>query len=106
MQLLGAPSRRRSTPVTLRVKDEDGRPTTAAFEIRDTAGRVYPLPSKRLEPDFFFHPQVYRADGETVRLPAGRYSVVMSRGPESVAKTVRISSKGVAFSLNPSCSWE
>lgn len=74
-------------PITLRVRDENGRPTTAAFEIRDSAGRVYPLPSKRLEPDFFFHPQVYRADGETVRLPAGRYQIQMSRGPETLAKT-------------------
>jgi len=73
-------------PVTFRVKDEEGRPAMAAFEIRDSAGRVYPLPSKRLEPDFFFHPQVYRADGETVRLPAGRYTVTMSRGPESKLK--------------------
>ncbi|HXI52721.1 MAG TPA: CehA/McbA family metallohydrolase, partial [Candidatus Saccharimonadales bacterium] len=72
--------------ITFRVKDEDGRPAIAAFEIRDSAGRVYPLPSKRLEPDFFFQPQVYRSDGETVRLPAGSYSIVMSRGPESVAK--------------------
>jgi hypothetical protein len=71
-------------PVTLRVKDEDGKPTTAAFEIRDAQGRVYPLRSKRLEPDFFFHDQIYRSDGENVRLPAGRYTVVMSRGPESV----------------------
>jgi hypothetical protein len=56
-------------PVTLAVKDENGQPTTAAFEIRDSANRVYPLQSKRLEPDFFFHPQVYRKDGEDVRLP-------------------------------------
>ncbi|MFM1769645.1 MAG: hypothetical protein RJA22_2174 [Verrucomicrobiota bacterium] len=75
---------RPARPITLRVRDENGRPTMAAFEIRDALGRVYPLPSKRLEPDFFFHPQVYRADGETVRLPAGRYSIHLSRGPESV----------------------
>jgi hypothetical protein len=73
-------------PVVLLVKDEEGQPTMAAFEIRDSAGRVYPLPSKRLEPDFFFQPQVYRSDGESVRLPVGRYSVVMSRGPESIVK--------------------
>jgi hypothetical protein len=73
-------------PVVLRVKDEEGRPTMAAFEIRDAQGRVYPLRSKRLEPDFFFHDQVYRGDGESVRLPAGRYSITMSRGPESIAK--------------------
>ena len=71
-------------PVTLRVKDEHGQPTMAAFEIRDALNRVYPLQSKRIEPDFFFHPQVYRRDGETVRLPAGRYNIVMTRGPESL----------------------
>ena len=90
-------------PVTLRVKDEDGKPTTAAFEIRDSANRAYPLQSKRLEPDFFFHPQVYRSDGENVRLPAGRYSITMSRGPESVAKksslTVTAETKEAEFQV-------
>jgi hypothetical protein len=89
--------------VTLRVKDENNEPTTAAFVIRDTAGRVYPLPAKRLEPDFFFHNQVYRSDGETVRLPTGRYNIVMSRGPESVPKkeTVDVTSgtKEIAFQV-------
>jgi len=90
-------------PVTFRVKDEDGKPATAAFEIRDAAQRVYPLPSKRLEPDFFFHAQVYRSDGETVRLPAGRYSIVMSRGPESVVQrttlNVTAGTKEAAFQV-------
>ncbi|MCX6861503.1 MAG: CehA/McbA family metallohydrolase [Verrucomicrobia bacterium] len=40
--------------------------------------------SKRLAPDFFFHPQVYRNDGESIGLPAGQYSVEFSRGPESL----------------------
>ena len=53
------------------------------------AGRlvgVYPLPSRRLaqgdDPDFFFHPQIYRADGEKVKLPPGTYEVQFGRGPE------------------------
>ena len=71
-----------SVDLTLRVADELGEPTTAAFVFRDEQGRVYPLPSKRLAPDFFFHAQIYRADGETVRLPAGRYRVSCTRGPE------------------------
>jgi hypothetical protein len=54
----------------------------ASFTIRDAAGRVYPAPAKRLAPDFFFHAQVYRKDGETVRLPAGKYVVEARRGPE------------------------
>ena len=39
-----------------------------AFVIRDKHGRVYPARSKRLAPDFYFHEQIYRGDGETVRL--------------------------------------
>lgn len=73
--------------ITLRVRDENGKPTTASFLIRDAAGRVYPSQAKRLAPDFAFHPQVYRADGEKIRLPAGNYSVEFQRGPESVPQT-------------------
>ena len=68
--------------LTLRVKDFDGRPTTASFLVRDEKGRVYPSQAKRKAPDFFFHPQVYRADGETLALPPGRYTIECSRGPE------------------------
>jgi hypothetical protein len=68
--------------VTLRVRDENGRPTTARFEIRDRQGRVYPSQAKRLAPDFAFHAQIYRADGETVTLPAGEYTFRCGRGPE------------------------
>ncbi len=68
--------------VQLNVADFDGRPTTAAFVIRDDQGRVYPNPARRLAPDFFFHHQVYRADGESVMLPPGDYSISVTRGPE------------------------
>jgi len=71
-----------SAQVRLRVRDEDGRPTTAGFVIRDAQGRLYPLPAKRLAPDFHFHEQIYRADGETVALPPGDYEIVCTRGPE------------------------
>ncbi|MGE3243195.1 MAG: CehA/McbA family metallohydrolase [Pirellulales bacterium] len=71
-----------SHDVKLEVRDEDGTPTTGEFVFRDGRGRVYPAPSRRLAPDFFFHDQVYRADGETVRLPNGKYEVTYSRGPE------------------------
>ena len=74
-------------PVVLRVKDENGRPTMAAFTIRDRLNRLYPLPAKRLAPDFFFQPQVYRADGESVQLPAGYYTVQYNGGPEYVTHT-------------------
>lgn len=73
---------RPATKVTLRVLDFDGQPTSASFLIRDAAGRVYPSQAKRLAPDFAFHPQVYRADGESVVLPPGDYSVEYTRGPE------------------------
>jgi len=71
----------------LEVRDENGKPTEAAFEIRDSAGRVYPPQAKRLAPDLAFHPQVYRADGESVKLPVGDYKFKVSRGPESLVQT-------------------
>jgi hypothetical protein len=48
---------------------------------------VYPLPSRRLAsrdeyPDFYFQPQIYRAEGEHVTLYPGRYHVSFTRGPE------------------------
>jgi hypothetical protein len=73
--------------VVLDVKDVDGRPAMASFLFRDAQGRVYPAPSRRLAPDFFFHPQVYRQAGETVLLPPGTYSVAYTRGPEYVTQT-------------------
>ena len=78
--------------LSLQVLDENGKPTTAGFEIRDHLGRVYPSQAKRLAPDFHFHPQVYRADGESVKLPNGTYQVKFYRGPESLTqiRTVKI----------------
>ena len=73
--------------LTLKVLDENGKPTTAGFEVRDKLGRVYPSQAKRLAPDFHFHPQIYRADGEHVKLPSGSYTVLNYRGPESIPQT-------------------
>ncbi|MCD6049634.1 MAG: hypothetical protein K0Q55_1037 [Verrucomicrobia bacterium] len=73
--------------IKLGVRDENGKPTTAGFEVRDQAGRVYPSQAKRLAPDFAFHPQVYRADGESLKLPAGKYTIIFARGPESIPQT-------------------
>ncbi|MGH9644270.1 MAG: hypothetical protein ACRD3Q_17840, partial [Terriglobales bacterium] len=61
--------------ITLRVHDRNGEPGMASFVIRDKLNRLYPNPAKRLAPDFFFQPQVYRADGEIVRLPEGQYTI-------------------------------
>ena len=68
--------------VKLSLKDERGRPTIAKLLFRDAQGRVYPPQAKRLAPDFFFQPHIYRNDGETVLLPPGKFAVQYSRGPE------------------------
>src|SRR5690348_15530567 len=73
--------------ITLRVKDEKGRPGIASFIIKDRLEPIYPLPSKRLAPDFFFQPQIYRADGESVQLPHGYYTFEYSGGPEYLSHT-------------------
>ncbi|WP_435010956.1 CehA/McbA family metallohydrolase [Tundrisphaera lichenicola] len=72
--------------VTLDVKDFDGRPTMASFLFRDALGRVCPSPTRRLAPDLWFHPQVYRQSGETVDLAPGIYTVEVTRGPEYVVQ--------------------
>lgn len=56
---------------------------------------IYPLPSRRVAatdtyPDFFFQPQVYRADGEHVMLPPGTYDVTYTRGPEYLSQTTQL----------------
>src|SRR5207245_10099378 len=74
--------------VKLRVKDDDGkserdgRPVMGAFTFTDSQGRTYPAQSRRLAPDFSFHPQVYRGDGESILLQPGKYKVSYTRGPE------------------------
>ena len=73
--------------VTLRIRDEGGQPAIAALLVRDGVGRIYPSPAKRLAPDFPFQEQVYRADGETLLLPPGAYTVTSSRGPEYLTAT-------------------
>jgi len=75
--------------VRLRIQDEHGQPATAGLIIRDQRDRIYPNISKRLAPDFFFQPQVYRSDGDVIELPAGSYTITASRGPESVPQTWR-----------------
>jgi hypothetical protein len=77
----------------LAVLDEKGGPTIASFTIKDNLGRIYPNPSKRLAPDLFFQPQVYRANGESLTLPAGNYSVTCALGPEYLAQTREVTVK-------------
>jgi hypothetical protein len=73
---------RPATNVTLEVFDDHGGPSTAQFVITDALGRVYPSRARRLEPDFFFHDQIYRHHGEAVLLPPGQYDLMWTRGPE------------------------
>ncbi len=68
--------------VTLNVVDENGGPTIAKLVFRDSQGHIYPPQAKRVAPDLFFQPHVYRATGETVLLPPGKFTVEYSRGPE------------------------
>ena len=80
----------RSTPVTLRILDERSRPTTASLVIKDEQSRLYPSPGKRLAPDFDFQPQVYRTDGDVIRLAPGRYTIDVTRGPEYTTRKVTL----------------
>ncbi len=73
---------RPAVPVKLSIRDHDGTPTTAKLVFRDQQDRVYPLQAKRLAPDLFFQPQIYRHDGEPVLLPPGKLTLEFSRGPE------------------------
>lgn len=66
-----------------------------AFATQKSLIGIYPLPSRRVAdfdeyPDFYFHPQVYRADGEHVFLPPGQYTVTYTRGPEYLPQTKSI----------------
>jgi len=71
-----------ASKVRLRVHDADGQPATCSLLITDSLGRVLPSQTRRSPPDMFFQKKIYRADGATVSLPAGRYRVDATRGPE------------------------
>ncbi|MCC6699226.1 MAG: CehA/McbA family metallohydrolase [Candidatus Hydrogenedentes bacterium] len=70
-----------------RLKASESVPPGAMLTTTQQFTGVYPLPSRRLAeedeyPDFYFQPQIYRADGEHVYLPPGEYRVEYTRGPE------------------------
>jgi hypothetical protein len=74
------------------IKNREPWFSVPGYSIPKKLRGIYPLPSKRLAatdeyPDFFFQPQVYRFDGEHVYLPAGKYQVTCSRGPEYLPQT-------------------
>jgi hypothetical protein len=77
--------------IKLHIVDETGHPTMASLTIRDRYNRVYPNPSKRLAPDFFFQPQIYRSDGESISLPPGDYTLLSTGGPEYRAQVTEVS---------------
>jgi len=87
--------------VTLKIRDENGRAAVGSLLIRDAAGRVYPSQAKRLAPDFGFQPQIYRADGDVLRLPEGEYRVKFSRGPEALPEeaTLRVGASATQWSF-------
>lgn len=82
--------------VQLNIIDDGDSTAMAALYVTDSIDRMpgrlakyYPLPGRRVAafdryPDFFFQKQIYRKSGETVELPAGRYHVAFTRGPEYV----------------------
>ncbi len=73
---------RPAVAVKLDIKDFDSQPTTARLTFSDARGHVFPPQARRLAPDFFFQKHIYRADGATVLLPPGEFTMVASRGPE------------------------
>lgn len=75
-----------SREVVFRITDTNGSATTASITITDSLNRVYPPQGKRALPDLWFQRQIYRSDGESLRLPAGKYVVEYGRGPEYVIK--------------------
>jgi hypothetical protein len=81
---------RSAIDIPLVIQDFDGQPTTCSLLIRDAQRRVYPNPSRRLAPDFFFHEQIYRSDGETISLAPGQYQVVAYRGPEYLSQEIEL----------------
>ena len=89
---------RPAIPVKVTVRDFDGTPTVANLTFRDAEGKVFPAQAKRLAPDLFFQPQIYRADGGTVLLPPGKFQVTYARGPEyrELKKEVVVAEKGPA----------
>ncbi|MEJ7589537.1 MAG: CehA/McbA family metallohydrolase [Ferruginibacter sp.] len=74
----------------------------SSYQVPGRLTGIYPLPSRRVAaydeyPDFFFQPQVYRADGEHVELPPGKYRVTFTRGPEYIQQKMQLTiPKGVS----------
>jgi hypothetical protein len=83
-----------AVPVKLTILDVDGQPTVGRLIIRDKFQRIYPSQAKRLAPDFFFQPQIYRRHGDVVLLPPGEFNIHFSRGPEYYVQQKKITVTG------------
>lgn len=84
-----------------------GRIPSPDYKIPVRLTGIYPLPSRRVAafdeyPDFFFQPQIYRADGEHVLLPPGKFKVRFTRGPEYQIQTNEITVPPGVDSMNVS----
>ena len=90
-----------SRKVTLKILDSDGIGCMASLVIRDDRGHLYPPQVMRIAPDMAYQPQIYRADGETVRLPDGEYRITCWRGPEYLQgyQTVHISDSNARIAV-------
>lgn len=89
---------RPAIPVELIIRDQDGSPSVARLTFRDKLGHIYPPQAKRLAPDFFFQPQIYRKNGDVVLLPPGEFTLESCRGPEYKVqkRTVKVPDNGPA----------
>ncbi|MDH3712054.1 MAG: CehA/McbA family metallohydrolase, partial [Cyclobacteriaceae bacterium] len=83
-----------------KVRDESGETVQARFVIRDSNGHIFPSQSQRQPPDFWFHAQIYRTEGQMVRLPDGKYEVICTRGPEYLAQTRQIEIRGSEIDIS------
>ena len=90
---------RASRDIPLRVLDGDGRGCIASLTIRDNFDRIYPPRAMRMAPDLPFQTQIYRGDGETVRLPDGDYLIESKRGPEYLRGVQKVSIGGAQKSI-------
>jgi hypothetical protein len=84
-----------------------GRVPSPDYKIPARLTGIYPLPSRRIAafdeyPDFFFQPQIYRADGEHVLLPPGKFDVTFTRGPEYQIQTKEVTVPPGIDSMNVS----
>lgn len=86
--------------VPLRILDTDGRSCVASLIIKDKLNHLYPPKAMRLAPDLFFQERIYRADGESVRLPDGDYIIQSERGPEYLRGIQTLSIHGATSSID------